>query len=188
MNQKGALLHVMGWLFFKFRNIWGRDINSKLKAFTYGFIGLVIGIAVYLFVRDPRILYLNNFLDIPFISINQADNITFFMNVYTGSIPTAVHAFAFSIFTALALGTNRKNIVLASIVWAVIDIFFEILQTIKDCSFILGKHILGDFLCAYISSGTFDWLDIASIILGSFFAYYLMCNLCVHNGESINNG
>lgn len=79
---------------------------AKINIAILGTFSLLLGVGIYIFFRDPQKLYLANYLLLPDQSV--ASLVILFpswISWLTGSLPTAIHAFAFSLFTALIIGS-----------------------------------------------------------------------------------
>lgn len=158
----------------------------RTALFCVAILALICGVIVYIFVRDTPSLYLLTLLEFGQTdSLQSADETPSALLLFTGSLPTAVHTFAFTVFTALALGVSRRShVVFACFFWAAINTAFEFSQVADVCPdlLLLNQSLLGRVSCNYISAGTFDWLDIGSVILGSFAAYLSLIPICKKTG------
>jgi hypothetical protein len=136
-----------------------------------GALGLAAG--VYLLVRGPETLYIIRTIVGPSFSPGFRLGMPHQVRSAVTSLPTAAHAFAFSLLTAPLLPRGRRAIWHACLFWACIDSGFEFLQAAHSCPFGLsaGDNILVRVACAYVSNGAFDWLDIASIWTGAGLAF-----------------
>jgi hypothetical protein len=89
-------------------------------------------------------------------------------------LPSFVHPFAFSLFTASALPPSARNRALACVAWLAIDVAFEIGQhpqfgrrlasALEDA---LGSGPVAQALANYFRRGTFDVGDIVAAVLGT---------------------
>jgi hypothetical protein len=145
-----------------------------LPLLTMAACALSIGISVYLFSRNTKELYITQYF-IPIISLRSffPDN----LKLVTDSLPTATHAFALSLLTAPLLRSWQHPVGWACLFWACTDTVFEFLQLIHSCPSALSRNAdaFSAVTCAYITNGTFTWLDIFSIWLGATMAYGTLC-------------
>ena len=89
-------------------------------------------------------------------------------------LPSFVHAFSFSLFSAAALPSCARPRYGACLVWAVVNVAFEVGQhpslstglaaLVQDR---LGTMPPAPMLALYFVHGTFDWSDIAAALLGA---------------------
>lgn len=148
--------------------------STRIYITSLGIFSMLIGGAIYIFIRDPQTLYLANYLLLPNqFSQSLTNSFPGWAHVLTNSLPTGVHAFSFSLFTALMLGINGIRIAASCVTWAIFDCFFEFLQILRPafCNTLSLDNDYCDLICSYITNGTFDWNDIFSILLGTLAAY-----------------
>jgi hypothetical protein len=128
---------------------------------------------VYLFIRGPETLYVDRTLAAPSSSLGFRLDVPHQVRAAVACLPTGAHAFAFSLLTAPLLPPSRRAIWRACLFWACIDSGFEFLQAAHSCPFGLSaiENSLVRIACAYVSNGSFDWLDIASIWTGAGLAF-----------------
>jgi hypothetical protein len=96
--------------------------------------------------------------------------------VITGSIPTFCHTFSFVIFTSIFLPETRVSYTLNLVVWIYIESVLELLQSDVCSGYRLTSKIAGIMLCnencqGYFVLGTFDKIDLLSILAGGALAY-----------------
>jgi len=161
--------------------------SEHWKIAIIGGCALALGITVYLLIRDPPSLLLNQLLPLPSHSTWAADHLPQNFIKLTGSLPTATHAFAFSLFTALALGLTKARIAIACAIWAIIETFFEFLQALSECQvfFFHDDKIFSPMVCSYILNGVFDWADVFAILLGVTLAHQVLRHY-LHTRGDIN--
>ncbi|MGZ4199663.1 MAG: hypothetical protein ACXVP1_05705 [Thermoleophilia bacterium] len=89
-------------------------------------------------------------------------------------LPSLVHPFAFSLFTAAALPASARNRILACVAWFAVDVAFEIGQHPRISGHVadalreaLGPGACTQVLANYFVRGTFDLGDIAATAAGS---------------------
>jgi hypothetical protein len=153
--------------------------HAELKAALLAVCALATGATVYLLIRDPRSLCLNSLVAIPTLPHYASDYVPQELISLSESLPTAAHAFGFSLLTGVALGLKRVHSVVACVSWVVIDTAFECSQALGRCSegLLHAELKLTRFFCAYIAGGVFDWLDVGSIMLGAGTAYLWLQHL-----------
>ncbi len=158
----------------------------RINIAVLGALSMLAGGAIYLFARDPQKLYLANYLLLPDESATAyIKSIPSWISWLTDSFPTAIHAFAFSLFTALIFRLNIYTITISCAVWLVIDWLFELLQILKPttCSFLFNDGGIRDLFCNYIANGVFDWNDMFSIFVGCILAYLTLWHFAKHSGD-----
>ena len=135
---------------------------------------LVLGMGVYTLIRDPAMLYIGQRLGVPLraVSPDHCGTLTFLL----GSLPSAIHTFAFSLITAAVLGSSRYASGGACVFWAAMDCLFELLQYTHHCPSVFANsdRLLARVTCAYISNGTFDVMDMVFASAGSVLAYFVL--------------
>lgn len=152
-----------------------RILCSKAGLVSIALGALVVGLLHYVVFRNPEALYINKYLHFNDFLPKLSYIVPRESNLITGAMPTAIHVFSFSILTAMSLPFTKGNIISACILWLVVNTGFEAIQIINSCpSIIQADNLLSNLLCAYITNGIFDWLDIASAILGAISAYILL--------------
>ena len=159
---------------------------AKINIAILGTFSLLLGVGIYIFFRDPQKLYLANHLLLP--DQSEASLVNLFpswISWLTDSLPTAIHAFAFSLFTALIFRLNTSTIAISCVAWLVIDWVFELLQIFKptSCLFSFNDGGIGGLFCGYIAYGVFDWNDMFSIFVGCILAYLTLWHLAKHSGD-----
>ena len=146
--------------------------RSTVIQLTIAFGTLAVGIAVYLFDRQPANVYF-----IPDWIANLIHISPIFGSI-GNYLPTFIHVYAFIILSALVLQPTRKQLFMVCTFWFVIDCLFELGQmtSVSESvlNFIPGWFSNIPFLentASYFLNGTFDILDLASITLGTIAAY-----------------
>jgi hypothetical protein len=96
-------------------------------------------------------------------------------------LPSLVHAFAFSVLTALALPWRQRNMAAACLGWAGIDTLAEIGQhaavspavtaALMNASALTGGHAVAEPVARYFANGSFDVADVAAGLAGCLLAY-----------------
>lgn len=132
---------------------------------------LTIGILVYTIDRQPTSVYF-----IPDWLTLANRHLVFFGSI-SNYLPTFIHVYVFIMFSAVVIGPGTR-ILLICITWCVIDSLFELAQLHSIGQWIAG-HVPSWFTgipflentSAYFSHGTFDYLDLISIAVGTLLAY-----------------
>jgi hypothetical protein len=148
--------------------------RTRVIQIVTGFSALLLGTLVYLLDRNPGSVYfIPSWLS---LSIN-AKSIFGGIGNY---IPTFVHPFAFVLLTTAFVEAKKQNILLICLTWLAIDGLFEFAQ-IKDVAQWLVTFVpafnnipILENTRNYFAHGTFDILDIASIVLGILTAYFFV--------------
>jgi hypothetical protein len=150
----------------------GQDRPGPRLDRVYGLALCVLGLgaATYFCVRDLDSLFLLQLVAPPSLlppglrlAVPRA------LTSALGSLPSATHAFALSLMTAPLLCPSRHAVVGACALWACVDIVFELFQATDPCSaaWTMTDNGLVRMACAYASRGTFDRLDVISIVAGA---------------------
>jgi hypothetical protein len=149
-----------------------------------GVVVLAAGILFYLIARSPeQVYFLPNGLDLNTEWSRHP-------GAWTGSLPSFVHALAFTLMTTSVLGCMRFRCTLAvGISWLFIDFFFEFAQHPVPGTW-LAAHTPDWFSYfpvlentrPYFMSGTFDLLDLVGTFLGVALAVVIV-TLVFHKEE-----
>jgi hypothetical protein len=128
---------------------------------------------MYALLRNPNALYTSKALGIALPSSSFRSCLPDELLSIADALPTATHAFAFSILTALFFPPCRETICRCCLFWARTDNGFEFLQMAHSCPAMLATsdYSIARIACADMSKGVFDWLDIFSACLGAAIAY-----------------
>ena len=134
-----------------------------------GLMVLAAGCLVYLVDRPAE--------SVPFFRLVSLAHLTPTIFGSVGqSLPTFSHVFAFSLLTAACFGLRRNAALAACLGWCLIDLAFEIGQHDAVASR-LSEWMLESrfgFLASangYFESGTFDLVDLVSIVAGAAIAF-----------------
>lgn len=95
----------------------------------------------------------------------------FFRSDLINSLPSFAHVYSFSLVTWLVNG--QKYGLFSCLLWVIINIIFESGQA-------LSAHQLRDFpevLANFFNDGTFNWFDIAALIIGGLAAYFTILKM-----------
>ena len=142
--------------------VWGR--SASLAAI--GGVAIAVGLLVYLADREPSRAAL-----IPTVALLTGSNV---FGRLGGWLPSFVHTFAFSLFTAAALPERAAPRYGACVVWFAVNVAFEIGQH-PLVSMRLAEALQGSLggmpfarpLAGYFVHGTFDPGDIIAALLGA---------------------
>jgi len=152
-----------------------RPINKK--QIFIGIIPLFIGLLIYFVDRPPEDTYL-------VYKISKGVNLYHLIPGMFGPIgavlPAFIHVFSFSLITAGLLGSRKRGCIAICSSWLALDLAFEFGQKFDS----LATTLIPDFSeipfleasKAYFISGTFDYYDLAAIVLGAIAACLIMFN------------
>lgn len=146
------------------------------KQIMVGLISLLVGVTVYLIDRSPGHTY---FISRTGSTISLHHVLPPLFGYFAGSLPAFVHVFAFALLTSGILACKRKGCLIACIVWLSVDGAFELGQKFGGWSSSLvpswfeGIPLLENTV-NYFALGTFDFMDLAAIVVGSVAAYLTM--------------
>jgi ABC-type xylose transport system permease subunit len=146
------------------------------KQLIIGVAVLLVGTLVYLIDRPPEQTY---FVKTSPIKITLFTTIPNVFGSIGGSLPAFVHVFSFILITAGILSCNRRGYRIICLSWFLLDTAFEVGQHFTAWpSKIIPDWFTGiPFLEnteSYFLRGTFDFLDLAAIALGSIIAYRIL--------------
>jgi hypothetical protein len=134
---------------------------------------LAVGVGLYVVDRPAVHVYLLP----PALTLPGAP--VWVSGVLGGSLPSFLHVFAFTLFTAAVLTPRTARSAAAiTVAWCATDVLFELAQhpllapriaaALPDW---IGGIPLLDNIGPYFLRGTFDPADIAAIVVGAAFAY-----------------
>lgn len=134
---------------------------------------LVVGSLVYMLDRPPDSAAF-------FSAISLSQRVPGVFGSVGDSLPTFVHAFSFSILTALCLGPGKRAFFSACATWFAIDCAFEIGQHPQIAGHLVPfiphwfeRLPLLEHADSYFVGGTFDPWDLVSIAAGATAAYFV---------------
>lgn len=140
--------------------------------FYIGVIALIIGLMVYLLDRPAWQLSI-----IPDSFSLKSDGPGTF-GPLGQHLPTFLHTFSFSLLFASMLSPSQLGYLIACGTWLVINTCFELLQHPALYSLITAhlesNNVILMEINMFFVNGTFDWLDVASIIAGATCAYSVL--------------
>ncbi len=127
--------------------------KTKKRVCIISFLSLAAGFLYYLLFRDATLF--SGWIGLE--SCRVVGKATWFLY----ALPTFLHVFAFSMLTWLLLGLRHP--LFSTLLWAGINLFFELLQLLSE----RDAAVLPSILQTYAARGTFDIADIAAIVLAS---------------------
>jgi hypothetical protein len=141
-----------------------------------GLIALFFGSLVYIVDRPPEQTY---FISNWMLTASLYKVVPNLFGILGDSLPDCAHAFAFIMITAGLTSFQTKGCILISIVWFFTDSLFEIGQQFSSTATTLVPEWFNGipFLKntpAFFQTGTFDWFDLAAILIGSVSAYFML--------------
>lgn len=149
-------------------------LHTRAPPIFIGLLLLLLGSLVYLLDRNPDSVY--------FIPswLSQWSPYQSFYGKFGNFIPTFVHPFALILLTAAFVELKKHNIIGICLTWLLIDSLFELAQMTVVAQWLIG--IVPSFTNVpilentrnYFLYGTFDVLDLVSIVLGTMAAYYTL--------------
>jgi hypothetical protein len=141
-----------------------------------GLGGLIIGTLVYLIDRPPEATY---FIHFNSIRISLYGILPGVFGVIGISLPDFLHVFSFILITAGILPWRRKGALVICLGWFFIDLAFELCQKFNA----LALRMVPEWFKGipflentenYFRQGTFDFLDVIAISLGTAAAYFVL--------------
>jgi hypothetical protein len=141
-----------------------------------GFSVLTLGALFYYFFRSSEHTYFLNQLGI----YSHPKNIFPPIILTIGYIlPSFIHVFAFILMTASLIAGQKKGYLIICLTWFAIDVSFEVSQGLDNILIpIIPKWFSHIFLLEnmrdYLLYGSFDYLDLLSIAVGSVTAYLFL--------------
>lgn len=141
-----------------------------------GVAGLLIGSLIYLIDRPPDQTY---FVYSSPINISLSNTIPNLFGSIGNSLPEFIHIFSFILITAGLIFCNKRGYLIICLSWFLVDSAFEVGQKFNTWS----SSIIPDWFAGipflentenYFLKGTFDFLDLAAIALGTAIAYFVL--------------
>ena len=146
------------------------------KQLIIGVAVLVVGTLVYLIDRSPDQTYFiySGIVDISFYSAGHHA-----FGRAGCNLPSFFHVVSFILLTAGLFSLRTKGYIIVCVSWMVVDCAFELGQKYSALPLrIIPEWFTGiPFLentKSYFLHGTFDFLDLAAIALGSILAYSIL--------------
>lgn len=141
-----------------------------------GAVGLLIGSLIYLIDRPPDQTY---FVYSSPINITLSNIIPNLFGLIGNSLPEFIHVFSFILITAGLIFCQKRGYLIICLSWFLVDSAFELGQKFNTWS----SSITPDWFTGipflentenYFLRGTFDFLDLAAIALGTAIAYFVL--------------
>jgi hypothetical protein len=131
---------------------------------------------VYLIDRPPEATY---FVYISKVKISLYGTFPNIFGVIGNSLPDFLHVFSFILLTAGLLSIQKKGSLVICLCWFSVDFIFELFQKFNALPLkIIPKWFKGiPFLENtenYFSRGTFDFIDLIAVALGTVTAYFVL--------------
>jgi hypothetical protein len=131
-----------------------------------GLVALAVGLLVYLTDRDASRAVL-----IPAVAALSGRNLFGAVGQW---VPSFVHPFAFSLFTAATYPSRSSAGYLACIAWWAVNVAFEVAQypgidrsVAEAAELVFGPSWVQSLLSGYVLSGTFDVGDLIAATAGA---------------------
>lgn len=137
---------------------------------------LIVGALFYLLARGWG--------DVYFISI-VAESKSAIINppaesVLWGAFPTFIHTFSMILILVGILSLQGREILAASLLWVGVEVLFEFMQMPSLAEEVVNlvpdwfsNYLLLENIAPYFTKGTFDWIDLISILVAAMAAGYL---------------
>ena len=141
-----------------------------------GVIGLFIGLLIYLIDRPPDQTY---FIYSNPINISLSNTIPNLFGSIGNSLPAFIHVFSFILITAGLISYQKRGYLIICLCWLFVDVAFELGQKFNTWS----SMIVPDWFAGipflentenYFLQGTFDFIDLAAIALGTIGAFFVL--------------
>jgi len=137
---------------------------------------LILGVLFYYLFRSADQTYFFKFFS---DSPNLKDSLSPGYILIGNSLPTFIHVIAFTVMTAGIITRQKRGYVNVCLFWFAVDCLFEVGQGLdtKIVEIIPGWFsdiIFLENIKSYFLQGSFDYLDIFSIALGSFVSYVFL--------------
>ena len=155
--------------------------NNKANFYfiLIGSFALLIGALVYYIDRPPdQTYFVNRYSE----DLSMHDRIPNLFGVVGHSLPDFLHVFSFILLTAGISSCGKRGYRLICVSWLLIDSAFEfgqkyLKQPIKNLpNWFDGIPIL-EAVKPYFIRGTFDYIDLISIVLGTIAAYIVLIKI-----------
>ena len=131
-----------------------------------GLAAMAVGLLVYLTDRDPSHATL-----IPAIAVLAGSNLFGALGQW---LPSFVHPFAFSLFTAATYPSRKAAGYRACVAWGAVNVAFEVAQypginrvVAESTEGVLGRSWLARLLSNYVLQGAFDVGDLVAATAGA---------------------
>lgn len=151
--------------------------RAQILQFVSAITALSIGLFIYLLYRQPESVYfIPNWLSLNHTPSPSPGNLTNYL-------PTFIHVYSFILLTVAVTGSSKYSIPIC-LGWLIVDSLFEIAQINFIANWIASN--IPDWFSVipvlentsgYFIAGTYDYLDLVSIIIGTIAAYFTL-TLC----------
>jgi hypothetical protein len=141
-----------------------------------GTLALLFGSLVYIVDRPPDQTY---FVYSNSINISLFNIIPNLFGLIGNSLPAFLHVFSFILITAGLIFCQKRGFLIICLSWFLVDSAFEVGQKFTTWP----SRIIPDWFAGipflentenYFLQGTFDFIDLASIVLGAIIAYFVL--------------
>jgi len=141
-----------------------------------GVAGLLVGLLIYLIDRPPDQTYFVYSSNINLTLFNAIPNL---FGVIGNSLPDFLHVFSFILITAGPISCRKRGYLIICLSWFLVDSAFEVGQKFTTWP----SRIIPDWFEGipflentenYFLQGTFDFIDLAAIALGTIIAYFVL--------------
>ena len=141
-----------------------------------GVIGLLFGSLVYLIDWPPDQTY---FVCSSSIDISLCSAFPNLFGLIGNSLPTFIHVFSFIVITVGLVSYRKRGYLIICLCWFLVDCAFELGQRFSSWSLkVIPDWFAGIPLLEntenYFLQGTFDFIDLAAITLGTLMAYFVL--------------
>jgi len=141
-----------------------------------GVIGLLFGSLVYLIDRPPDQTY---FVYSTGITISLYSAFPNLFGLIATSLPAFIHVFLFILLTAGFVSYRKRGYLIICLCWFLVDCAFELGQRFSSWSlkmipdWFAGIPLLENTE-GFFLQGTFDFIDLAAVALGTLIAYFVL--------------
>jgi|GEM_PF-3603338 len=147
-------------------------MRNNLIKIALGSLALILGALVYILIRPSSNIYFITALNLNEFNLNLS-----YVPAWLYSVSTGLHTFSMVLFSSIFVNATRFNDLLLVLSWILINVFFEAIQhpDIKDLLYyeLIHTDSLGYFI-DNLSKGTYDSLDILSIIISGIISYFVL--------------
>jgi len=156
-----------------------RNNRANFYFILIGLTALLIGALVYYIDRPPdQTYFVNRYSE----DLSMHDRIPSLFGIVGESLPDFIHVFSFILLTAGVSSCGRKGYRVICLSWLLIDSAFELgqkylKQAVENLpDWFDGTPIL-EAIKSYFILGTFDYIDLLSIVLGTIAAYTILIEI-----------
>ena len=157
-------------------NVKSRQVIVNRLQVLIGLSGLLLGTLVYLVDRPPDQTY---FIYISGLNISLYNTLPNIFGLVGNSLPSFIHVFSFILITAGFLLCQKRDCVIICLSWFLVDCAFEVGQGFNPWSSEIFPDWFEGILFLensrdYFVRGTFDFIDLVAIALGTVTAYCVL--------------